>query len=130
MCVLATYKFFHAAGNVQDDNETRNGPFDDPEFRRQQLIERSIFILSELDNVDCYSINHVSFRCCGSHLVVCFVIKFLLYIRKVGAPHDDRPGAFPVALVIVLVLSVHPVRMRLVVLAKMNHLKKCHESAI
>jgi hypothetical protein len=48
VCVLATYEFFHAAGNVHDDNETRNGPFDDPEYRRQQWIERSIFILSTL----------------------------------------------------------------------------------
>jgi hypothetical protein len=48
MRVLATYEFFHAAGNVHDDNETRNGPFDDPEYRRQQWIEWSIFILSTL----------------------------------------------------------------------------------
>ena len=48
MHVLATYEIFHAAGNVHDDNETRNGPFDDPEFRRQQVVERSIFILSIL----------------------------------------------------------------------------------
>jgi hypothetical protein len=63
-------------------------------------------------------------------LIYVRIIKFLLYIRKVGAPHDDRPGAFPVALVIVLVLSVHPVRMGLVVLAKMNHLKNVTKSAI
>jgi hypothetical protein len=129
VCVLATNVFFHAAGNVHDDNETRNGPFDDPEFRRPQWIEWSIFILSTLTKNGVWTAILIVIPLITSHfaavliLIYVRIIKFLLYIRKIRAPHDDRPGAFPVALVIVLVLSAHPVRMRLVVLAKMNHLK-------
>jgi hypothetical protein len=83
---LATYEFFHAAGNVHDDNKSRASRFDDFKIR-VKFVE---------------------------------ILRYTVAVLKVVTLHDDRPGALPLAHVVVLVLSFCVV---LGFFAEMNHLE-------
>ena len=67
-----TYKFFHAAGNVHDDDKTRAGRFDDMEFRWQFVqIYRKYVVSFKVSTLHDHRPCTLSF----AHVVV-FVLSF------------------------------------------------------